>query len=86
MQNVVRYTNAPEGIPQGSWVQVGKPGIGTRLMSGKLRAAHAVTVRVPGETLSWPSGVEWFKGVIGQRKYLGPSIPPTPFKSPMPFQ
>ncbi len=85
-QLVTHYSRNPEGIPQGSWVQIGKPGVQTGLMSGRIGFPYATSASVPRETLSYPSGAEWFKGWLGQRKYLGPSIPPTPFKSPMPFR
>jgi len=80
-QVVTHYSSHPEGIPHGSWVQVGKPGVLTRLLSGKVWGApNAASATVPEEGLVYPSGIEYCKGWIGQRKWEGPSIPQIPFR------
>jgi RHS repeat-associated protein len=72
---VCRFGSA---ITPGSWVQIGVPSVGTWLRSGMAqyvgygvyRAGVYVMENVPKSALRWPSGWEFWKGLLGQRIYL----------------
>jgi RHS repeat-associated protein len=59
-------------LQPGDWVMVGGPSVRNFLFSGiflTYQKAVRVVTQVPGSALKWPSGGEWWKGLIGQRIY-----------------
>jgi RHS repeat-associated protein len=60
----------PGTINKPMWVQIGKPGYFTWIMSGsigKYPLSGGISVSVNGAKLHYPVGFEGFKGLIGQR-------------------
>ena len=60
-------------IRPGSWVMTGGQTWRNFIMAGipgRYSFPNAVTMTVPRSALRWPSGVEAFKGLFGQRIYM----------------
>ncbi|MCP3142492.1 RHS repeat-associated core domain-containing protein [Pyxidicoccus xibeiensis] len=77
MQQVTHWDTAAKvaggTLRPGAWVMTGGGTLRNWLFSGTVRMyklGDRVTHSVPGSALRWPSGGQWFKGLIGQRIYM----------------
>ncbi|MBL8066741.1 MAG: RHS repeat-associated core domain-containing protein, partial [Chthonomonadaceae bacterium] len=80
---VTRWGDA--GLKTGQWVQQGEGGLWNWIKSGKIQpgkeyvpVGQSTTYVVPKSEVVWPKGWGWdgwWKGLLGQRKYVGPPIP-----------
>ena len=73
---VVTHWDFPEqltqGLQSGQWVQIGNKSWLTRGLTGILRRyrySDSITETVPGCSLKYPTGVDYPKGLFGQRMY-----------------
>jgi hypothetical protein len=82
-QAVVRWFSNHSGLRTNAWVMVGEGSVRNWLFSGvaspftphfRALAQNAVH-NVAKADLVWPRGIEWLKGLLGQRIYIGPPIP-----------
>jgi RHS repeat-associated protein len=74
---VISHWGGP--LKPGAWVMTGKPGLRNWLLAGgpelvkkgpAYRLGQGLEYTVPKGTLKYPPGLEWFKGLFGQRIYL----------------
>jgi RHS repeat-associated protein len=76
------------GLRPGDWVMEGDPNYWNYLMTGKWEPTpwnrtapfgSGQTFNVPPDTINWPSGFNFYKGLppFNQRIYVGPSVPPS---------
>jgi hypothetical protein len=73
------------GLETNDWVMRGPPSYTNYVLSGKwdplpwnhfARYPSGQRYTVPANTLEWPHGWQHYKGIFGQRIYVGPGLPP----------
>jgi RHS repeat-associated protein len=79
------------GLQDGDFVMEGQFDSGAYIASGKWQPGGGNqfagpgsfrNFQVPTESLSYPSGADWWKGMLGQRIYVGPPMSPTSVSTP----